>query len=240
LRRSWLLWMGAFLLVVSAYPMALMTREVITGDSVRARYRFKRIYESQSATVGRHQVAVVDNAPKSSDASERIRGAGQILVDNRVYAIVNDVEIRPSFTDANRYHGFVALVRFENVIGGDAHVAVVVNAGLDPMAPRRPNGGYDFEYLRFRVIMVDSEGRVSDETFFRKDRGSPPLRAALARFVSPTPMGYYSDLMMVWPSVVYPVAFPWTSGVVGTICLLLAVRMRRGRFSSRSVPQNAD
>ena len=74
---------------------------------------------------------------------------------------------------------------------------------------------------------VIAAGRVADEIFFRKDRGKPPVRAALARFASPAPMGYYSDLMMVWPSPLYPLLFPWVSGAVGVCCLVMAIRMRR-------------
>ncbi len=226
-RSRGLFWIGAFLLAASAYPLLLMAREVLTGYFVEARYRFKAIYESQTATIGGHQVSLLDDALESSDPSERIRGVVRIVIDGRVYATASNVEIRPSFRDANRYHGFLALVRFVNVSRGEAHVAVVANAAVDPTVPRLPNGGYNFDYLRFRVITLDSDGHVSDETFFRKDRGSPAFRAALARFVSPSPMGYYSDLMMVWPSFLYPIAFPWASGLVGAICILLAVRTLR-------------
>jgi hypothetical protein len=226
-RSKGLFWIGALLLAASAFPLLLMAREVLTGYSVEARYRFTPIYESQTATIGGHRVSFSDDAPESSDPSARVRGVVRIVIDGSVYAAVSNVEIRPSFRDANRYHGFLALVRFESVGRGEAHVAVVANAAVDPTVPRLPNGGYNFDYLRFRLITLDADGRVSDETFFRKDRGSPAVRAALARFVSPSPMGYYSDLMMVWPSLLYPVAFPWASGLVGAICILLAVTRRQ-------------
>ena len=226
-RSTGLFWIGALFLVPSAYPLLLMTREVLTGYYVQARYRLKPIYESQTATIGGHRVSLLDDAPESSDRAARIRGVVRIVIDGRECATVSNVEIRPSFSDANRYHGFLALVRFENIFRGEAHLAVVANAATDPATPRLSNGGYNLDYLRFRLISLDSDGRVSDETFFRKERGSPPIRAALARFVSPSPMGYYSDLMMVWPSLLYPIAFPWASGLVGAVAMLLAVKTRR-------------
>jgi hypothetical protein len=222
-----LFWIGALLLAVSAYPLLLIARELLTGSLVAARYRFKPVYDSRTATIGGHQVSLLDDAPESSDPSGRIPGVVRIVIDGRVYDTMSNVEIRQSFKDANRYHGFIALVRFENAGGSDAHVAVVANAAVDPAVPRLPNGGDDLDYRRFRLITLGPDGHVSDETFFRKDRGSPAIRAALASFVSPTPMGYYSDLMMVWPSLLYPIAFPWASGLFGVICLWLAVRTRR-------------
>lgn len=208
-------WLGAFLLATSGYPLLLMAREVLTGSFVEARYRFTPIYDSQTASIGGHQVSLTDDSPESADPSARIRGAVRVVIDGRVYASSSNVEIRPSFRDANRYHGFLALVRFDDVGRNESQVAVVANAGVDPGVARLPHGGYNFDYLRFRLITVSADGSVHDETFFRKNRGSPAVRAALARFVSPQPMGYNSDLMMVWPSLLYPIAFPWASGLLG-------------------------
>jgi hypothetical protein len=120
-------------------------------------------------------------------------------------------------------------VRFDDVGRGESRVAVVANAGVDLGVARLPQGGYNFDYLRFRIITIGSDGGVLDETFFRKDRGSPPVRAALARFVSPSPMGYHSDLMMVWPTLLYPIVFPWASGLVGALCIIVSVTRRTGR-----------
>jgi hypothetical protein len=204
-----------------------MAREVSTGYVVAARYRFKPIYDSQRASLGVHQVSLLDDAAESSDRSARARGVVQIIIDGHVFTTVNNVAIRPSFKDANRYRGSLVLVRFETVGRNEEHVAIAANAGVDPAVPRLPNGGYNFDYLRFRLITLDIDGRVRDETFFRKDRGSPAVRAALGRFVSPSPMGYYSDLMMVWPSLLYPIAFPWASGLIGAVCIWAAVETRR-------------
>jgi hypothetical protein len=219
-------WLGALLVATSGFPLLLMAREVLTGFTVGARYRFKPVYDSQSAVIGQHRVSLTDDQPESADRSARIRGAVRIVIDGRVYATANNVEIRPSFRDANRYHGFIALVRFDDVGRSESHLAVVMNVGVDPGIARLPQSGYNFDFLRFRLITVSADGGVLDETFFRKDRGSPALRAALASWVSPSPMGYHSDLMMVWPSLLYPIAFPWTSGLVGALCIAIAVKTR--------------
>jgi len=218
------MWPGTFLLATSAYPLLLMAREVLTGSFVGARYRFTPIYGSQTAAIGGHRVSLSDDSPVSADPSARVRGVVRIVIDGRVHSISDNVEIRPSFRDANRYHGFLALVKFDDVHRHESFVAVVANAGVDPVVARPPQGGFNFDDLRFRLITLSSDGRVSDETFFRKDRGSPAVRAALAQFVSPSPMGYYSDLMMVWPSLLYPIAFPWASGLVGALLIIVAIK----------------
>lgn len=38
---------------------------------------------------------------------------------------------------------------------------------------------------------------------------------------SPHPFGFYSDLMQVWPSLWYPLLYPWCSGLAGIVILLI-------------------
>jgi hypothetical protein len=203
-RPNRLFWLGLFFIGMSADPLVLMAREVLTGSLVEARYRVVPM-SSQTAVIGAHRLSLSDDAPASADRAARVRGAVRVAIDGRAHAVVENVEIRPSFHDANRYHGVLALLRYDDLRQPESFLAVVVNAGVDSRVARRSTGGVDFDNLRFRVIALGSDGRVSDETFLRKDRGSPPLRAALARFVASSPMGYHSDLMAVWPSLLYPI-----------------------------------
>jgi len=218
-------WLGLFFIGMSAYPLALMAREVLTGSLVEARYRFVPM-SSQTAVIGAHRLSLSDDAPASFDRAARVRGAVRVVIDGRAHAVVENVEIRPSFHDGNRYHGPLALLRYDDLRQRESFLAVVVNAGVDSRVAGRSTGGFDVDDLRFRVIALGSDGRVSDETFLRKDRGSPPLRAALARFVASAPMGYHSDLMAVYPSLLYPIVFPWGTGLVGGLCILAAVLWR--------------
>jgi hypothetical protein len=227
-----LFWIGLLLVAVSAYPLLLMAREVWTGSYVGFRYRLTPLHNSQTATLGTHRVSLVDDHQISPDASARVRGTVRILIDDREYSVANGVEIRPHFQDANRYHGFLFIVSFTDSFTAESHVAVMQNLGVDPNRPRLPSGGFDFQYLRFRAILLGSDGRVREETFFYKDRGKPPIRAALARFVSSSPMGFHSDLMMVWPTLIYPFLFPWASALVSVVCLVSATILRgRARVS---------
>jgi hypothetical protein len=41
------------------------------------------------------------------------------------------------------------------------------------------------------------------------------------RYVVPHPSGFCSDLMQVWPTIWYPLLYPWLSGALGVVLLLL-------------------
>jgi len=222
-RSSASLWLGVFLLAISAYPLFLMAREIWTNSAVNKRYRFHGVYESQSATIGNHRISLSDTTPETSDQSAREHGDVQIDIDGKNYATAHNVEIRPAFHDRNRYWGFLALVKVEDNKKGGNFLALAQKLGVDSKVSRLPRSGYDFDYLRFRIISIDQQGMIHDEIFFRKDRSTPVLRARIANYVSPSPMGYYSDIMCGWPSLLFPVIFPWLSGLVGALCIAFAL-----------------
>jgi hypothetical protein len=87
---------------------------------------------------------------------------------------------------------------------------------------------------RFRTLSVSADGRVVDEQFGYAERCSPPVRTLLIRYVVPHPSGFCSDVMQVWPSVFYPVLYPWASGAVGLACVCFAGFLKLRRRVSES------
>jgi hypothetical protein len=199
-----------------------MAREMQTNSAINKRYRFHGVYDSQSATIGNHRISLSDTSPETSDQSARVRGEVQIDIDGKNYATAHNIEIRPSFHDANRYWGFLVLVKVVDNQTRKEFLTLAQNVGVDSQVPRLPSGGYNFNYQRFRLISIDQQGVIHDETFFRRDRSDPVLRARLASFVASSPMGYYSDILCGWPSLLFPVIFPWLSGLVGVLCITVA------------------
>src|SRR3954466_2662549 len=126
LRTSRWFWFGVLLLGLSGYPLLLMAREVVSGSIVSFRYRFVPVYDRQAATLGSHLIVLEDDAPSSVDKLVRVRGAVRIMVDGTEQSILDNVEIRPAFRDANRYHGSVALIAFKDSSRQQPSVAVVV------------------------------------------------------------------------------------------------------------------
>jgi hypothetical protein len=228
-RVTALFWIGGLLVAISVYPLFLMAREVSTGYYVGFRYRVTPTYDSQTAAIGAHRISLADEYGTSPDPSARIRGTVRILIDGRDYSEANGVEIRPYFHDENRYHGYLGIVSVTDHFNNDSYAVGIQNLGVDPDRSKSHADDFDFQYLRFRSVMLNSDGAVREEIFFYKDRGTPPIRAALARYVSPTPMGFHSDLMMGWPTLLYPLLFPFGSGLAGIICFLVAIKLRRRR-----------
>jgi len=225
-----LLGIGVLLLVVSAPPLLLMGREVAIQSGVHDRYAIEPIpsgypgMESNGlqAEIGGHSVRLEDDQPPTSDPEARATATVRILIDGRDYSNPTSAKIRPFYRDDNRYWGYVHLTKL--VDRHDGATSLVVAQSLDAS--------------RYRVLTVDADGRVADDRFEYSERCSAPVRALLIREVTPHPVGYCSDLMQVWPSLFYPVLFPWASGVVGFGCAAVASgtmywRRRRTKLSGR-------
>jgi hypothetical protein len=195
-----------------------MGREVTIGSGVEARYAAERIVSPEresyggalQADIGGHHVELVDEHPimprqPFSGADPRVPGMVQVLVDGRASAKPVPATVRLTQRDANRYWGFVHLQRLVDRDGPERLVVAQRLAGN-----------------RYKTVSVFPDGQVVEDEFGYADRCSPPVRALLIRSVVPHPSGYCSDVLQVWPSMLYPVLYPWATGSAGALLLVLA------------------
>jgi hypothetical protein len=164
-----------------------------------------------SAEIGGQRVELSDDQPFTrepfkTEESQRGPGVVQVLVNGRAISTPVAATVRRAQKDANRYWGFVYLFRLTDRHGPE-RLVVAQNLGRE---------GY-------RTISVFADGRVVQDSFQYGERCNPPLRALLIRYVVPHPSGNCSDLMQVWPSIWYPVLYPWMSGAVGALLVLSGI-----------------
>jgi len=220
---------GSVLLAISARPLVLMGREAIIGSQVRARYSVERIISREQgmgggallATIGGHVVALKDDQPFNEDGDIRVDAPVQILVDGQDYSHSANARIRLARRDANRYWGFVFLMGLVDHQEATEQIVVAQSLGRG----------------QFRTLSVSADGRVTEDQFDYAGRCLPPVRALLIRYVVSHPSGFCSDVMQVWPSVFYPVLYPWVSGALGLACVAIAgflgLRRRYSQAGSR-------
>jgi hypothetical protein len=227
--------MGCGLLAVSVPPLVLMAREMAIGSAVSERYSVEPITSSERgmeggalrSEIGGHSVELVDDQPftphepfKVDDVREP--GLVRVIVDGRGISTPVQATIRLNFRDANRYWGFVYLMRLADR-GGPERLVVAQNLGQG----------------QYRTVSIFADGRVVEDQFGHAARCSPPIRALLIRAVVPHPSGYCSDLMQVWPSLLYPILYPWVSGAIGLISIGVAgaLGLRRRTLARKSPPR---
>jgi hypothetical protein len=210
---------GIVLVTVSVYPLLLMSREAIVGHRVSQRYAVEAtqvhgpvgIAHSLTAELGGHRVELTDDqlpfAREPFTIEEgRSTGLVRVMVDGRSVSSPVTAVIRRAYNDANRYWGYVYLKRLKDLRGPE-RLVVAQNLGV---------AGY-------RTISVFADGTIIEDAFEYSARCSPPVRALLIQPVVPHPNGYCSDVLQVWPSIWYPILYPFFSGALGGILLLIGV-----------------
>jgi hypothetical protein len=229
-----LLLLGVGLVIISAPPLALMGREMAIKSRVSARYSVERIDSSEPemvggalrSVIGGHPVELIDDQPVKARepftaGDSRAEGLVRVLVDGRVHSSPVKATIRLESRDASRYLWSAHLMRLVDRQGTD-RLVVAENLGLG----------------RYRTISVFPDGRVVEGQFDYASRCTPPVRAVLIRAVVPHPSGFCSDVMQVWPTLWYPVLYPWVSGILGG--LFSIVGLLRHWTGRRATTQGLD
>lgn len=221
---------GLLLVAVSAPPLALMARELTIGSNIAARYAVDGIISRERrmeggalrAEIDGHVVALEDDQPVNETGDLQVEGVVRVVVDGRDYSHPAKARIRLARRDANRYWGFVYLMRLIDKHESSQRLVVAQSLGSE---------GY-------RTLSVSGDGRVVEDRFDYAGRCTPPLRALLIRYVVPHPSGFCSDVMQVWPTIFYPLLYPWASGALGLGCVVAGVvsRLRHRRHTHRLMP----
>jgi len=201
---------GLGLLAVSAPPLILMVRELVVGASVERRYSVDPLlvasngmaHGSVRATIGGHAVALTDDQERRPEEPHDFsdppdEGQISILVDGSPVTAPVRTKIRLNRRDAERYWD-VNLIRLKDREGPD-RLVVAQNLG----------------HGQYRTTSVFGDGTVVEDRFAYGEWCSPPVRTMLIRGVVSVPIGYCSGVMQVWPSLFYPIVYPWFSGALG-------------------------
>ncbi len=222
---------GLGLLAVSAPPLVLMARESMLSDYVAGRYSIDplivssegNVHRSVSATIGGHTVTLTDdqgNLPERRDFVEPgHEGNVSILVDGRARTVPVPSRIRLYRRGAERYFGYVSVMRLD-----------------DREGPERLVVAQDLGRGRYRTTSVFGDGTVEEDAFGWGEWCSPPVRSILIRDVVRVPIGFCSSVMQVYPSVFYPILYPWFSGFLGFATTAFAVIASLRRYARASSP----
>ncbi len=201
-----LLVIGLLLLVVSAYPLYLMALEITVSHRAYERYGLHQHsgtnYDYKSAEFAGHH-AILSDGPLF-DAKPTVSTG----IDGKDYSLRSPIER----DERGGYHSWAQILTLTDRKNNQARLAVV----------QRVAGKNYPDDTRYRILFLSSDGTVSEEWFSYPDRSEPVYRAMLAQYVHPEPLGIKSQVMAFWPTIFYPILYPWISGFIGLLLSLVA------------------
>ncbi len=214
-----LLTIALALLLPSLYTIAMMGLELSVGNRVYNRLHVEGEYFNLSPNWKGHSISLADDA-LPSDASVKViqpwgfkerLGRVKILIDGKDFSWPHDVGIRPESNDSlNRYWHWIFIGRLDDK----------EKKGEEFLIAQR---FIDHDEDWYRILRVSETGTVSEEVFPHSARTNPVERTFFVRLVYPDEIGFYSNVLEVWPSIFYPIAYPLCTAIVGAVLLCIAL-----------------
>ena len=205
---------GAVLLIASAPALLAMAREISIDRAIVRTYWRKDVPPAREGTMvlkhGEHVLEISDTAGTATEHHLRVRSQVQVKIDGEVVFVVPDVEVRPAWNDENRWWGFLRVQYLGNRTTGTT--AVVVAAALGPR--------------QFGTASVPVDGAVTIERFDLSSLCALPVRHLVVRDVLRSPLGYCSDALQTFPSLLYPVLYPWGTSILSVILIACGFKSR--------------
>lgn len=175
------------------------------------------------------EIVLRDTFTATQDAEAREMGEVELLINGENYAVSTPIEIRTSSLDNNRYHGFVGLVSKYNRFTQEDELVVVKRLFTDDLLTNE-------EEYSWETLTINERGEVVKDMFTRTELNDPAYRTEVINKAgaSPIRLGYESDILHYYPTFIFPLLYPFFSGLIGAVFIILglifAVRRKRNSY----------
>lgn len=236
---------GFVMLALASVALVPMLEEAVALAAAERRYRIERLDTVAAAgdTVayrcGGRRVALSDDAPVDPPGDGPTRYPVTVRIGDSALTTV-PVSIHADRTGPNRYWGRVAPFRWTDRETGAAECGVVYRLPSDTAAiarARAERGSYLLRTLlgarsawqhglRFRVIRWSAgEETVQAQDFGFGDWDGDPYGVYAANQLG-TPIGLRNQSLYFWPTLLWPVLYPFGVAALGLLLLVAGLAWR--------------
>lgn len=241
---------GLFCLAISAVPLFLMAREIYINNSMVDRYDISHAYieqgypteldtqkievngftiETREEPTGRKVAESWWNTEEGAEENDIVKL--HLLVNGKEISKAD--EIAPARDEGgSRYWSWLDVLLVKDKQSGEEHIAIV---------QRLSDNSVMQENYRWKIISVAEDGALSEEEIQYRTRSENPLAVRLITFSGTAlmSMGYYSDLLHYYPSLFYPVLYPFGTAAFGVILVLLGFFLQRRKKRNAAAASRA-
>ena len=143
----------------------------------------------------------------------------QFLVDGKEVSEADEIGLSDN-DGGSRYWSWLDVLLVKDKKTGKENIAIVQRLSDDSLMQ---------EDYQWKIISITEDGDLTEERIEYRTRSENPLAVRLIRVsgTSLIAMGYYSDLLHYYPSLFYPILYPFGTAILGGILLLLGVLLQR-------------
>lgn len=243
-RNVTLLIISILFIAISFFPLFQIIREIKVDTDISSRYAidhadiddsgFRQVIDKNKITIEDVEIEIVEEftgekAPITTFDQDENVPPGDIV---NIHLLVNgELVSEPSeiwFSNRNRgskYFSWIDIVTVKDFKSGESFVTII----------QRLTDDHEMDSDRkWKIISIDSEGAVTEEKVSYVTRSENPLGVKLINFsnTSLISLGYHSDIMQGYPSLVFPIIYPFVTGFLGAIGMIFSIRKIRRKKSA--------
>lgn len=237
-RRILFFIIGAALLLATIPVSIPMTLEVIHNIKMSTDYQITNLSEGEPPSdplyvFNDHIIEIEENLGDVfyENAWQNKIGLGDIMVSIDTLEIerLKDHPIRIEEDGLNRYYGEVSYLNIEDRKQADSYLIVLVKNSREIITTNENGDMLGFlpeEELTYTVHKLDQSGTIASESFVFNERNAFQTELLNHSGVAPYAIGYHTDLLEAYPSLFFPVLYPFITFIIG-ISLIIFFFPRR-------------
>lgn len=218
-----------FLLAISFSPLFNYIREYIISDQIQQRYKIDHAEKGYNTL--NVQELVVDDKHIKIEEENTGRIAELTLWDKeenvppgdivKVQFLLNDQKISTpdeiwlsNRERGSRYFSWIDILTVKDRKTGEKEINIV---------QRLTDDSQPMEKQKWKIITISHDGSIEEKLLSYAQRSDNPLGVKLIEFSGTAlmGMGYYSDIAKSYPSVIFPLIYPFLTGVLGIFLLII-------------------
>ncbi len=153
-----------------------------------------------------------------------------LIINGEEIDSLKDYPVRVEEEGLNRYYGEIAYLILEDKINGETQFIVLLKKTRE-LRKEMPNGDIvgwvPVEKLKYTLYTVDEEGNVNNKSFSFSERDDLQTELLNAGVLFPYSIGYYTDAWEGYPSIFFPVIFPFITLIVGFILIIVLLPIKK-------------
>lgn len=153
-------------------------------------------------------------------------------VDGRKLDTLSKHPIRMEEDGLNRYFGEIAYLILEDGKSGESQFIALLKNTRE-LQKENENGDIASwvpeEKLNYTTYTLDEAGNLTSKSFSFNNRNALQTELLNAGLVTPYAIGYYTDAWEAYPSVLFPLVFPFVTLIAGFTLIIIFLPVRRAK-----------
>lgn len=221
-----------FLIIGSALPLYEIAREKIIDNKLSSRYLlehayveepgFPRIIDVNEMIINGMKLEIVEEqtgkkAPLTRwDEKEGVPPGNivnlHILLDGEPITSPSEISLS-NRQRGSKFFSWLDIVTVKDYAEGQEYIKIVQRLTNDEKLD---------EDRQWKIISINEVGHVTEEIISYKTRSEHPLGVKLIHFTNTAlvAFGYHSDILQGYPSLLFPIIYPFITGIIGLIGII--------------------